>query len=567
MKKIISIITLAGLIFIVSCVSEDRMMRTNTSGTSVSAEQLGPDFNFGSRFINIVRDIGLTNASSAAQYFEDWGYDNFLSYTGCPFDEEAGRDFMSFYMVEDWNRRPWEYWYDNVMSPAHANQKIAAANEIPLFVAWAELLKVFAVSKLTLYYGPVIFSEYGTQDTKQFDYDTEKYLYEQIFEKLDWIQNDFQTALNAKSTQMNKFDNIYKGDLAKWLKFINTFRVQLAMRVVKADKGMAEREYNKAMSYAGTIGFILTNADNFNSPLNGSQYPLWQMSESWDDCRMGAEMEIVGVGLKDPRIKVWFDEVADKSETSLKDLGIYDREPGWRFKGIARGGWIRNGKSERTPYSKVSTYFRNSTSTHGTYRRILTAAQVQFLFAEATLRGWATPGNKTTQQWYEDGIRLSWADWGAATIDGRTVEVYINDDTSMPLEEYIDPRDETNSYKSRMTNKAIYAVKWDEASLTTNEMKLEKIMYQKWLASFQHGSEMWADRRRTGYPLIAYPAKNTSDAVWGRIPDGEELKRYVFVVQERTSNAAGVEEATKKLGGPNLISTRLWIHPAGSSNF
>ena len=562
MKKIISIITVILVFFIVSCVSEERMERTNRSQTSISMEQLAEDINFGTRYINVQRDLGLTNASSAAQYFEDWGYDNYLSYTGTPFDEEAGRDFMSFYMVEDWNNRPWNYWYDNVMSPAHANKKIAEEGGVPLFAAWAELHKIIAVSKLTLYYGPVIYSEYGDLSLKQFNYDGEQELYTQIFDNLDNIQKEFQTALDEGSTQMRaQFDAIYSGNLAKWLKFINTFRVQLAMRIVKADKDWALREYTKSMNDAN--GFILANADNFNSPLQGSTYPIYQMSEQWDDCRMGAEMEAVLVPLKDPRVRVWFNEITAASD--ITEFGLSGRDPGWRYKGIRRGGWIRNGKSERTPYSKVSQYFNRSASDGGTYRRILTAAQVHFIFAEATLRGWATPGGKTTKEWYESGIRMSWEDWDAPTIDGRTVEVYINDGTSMPMD-YTDPRDATNSYETTMTDPRIYTVKWDDAVLTTNELKLEKIMFQKWIASFQHGSEMWADKRRTNYPAIIDPAKNMSSATWGSIPDGEELKRYVFVMFERDSNADGVAEATKKLtNGQNLVSTRLWIHPAGNN--
>jgi hypothetical protein len=36
-----------------------------------------------------------------------------------------------------------------------------------------------------------------------------------------------------------------------------------------------------------------------------------------------------------------------------------------------------------------------------------------------------------------------------------------------------------------------------------------------------------------------------------------------FVNAERTGSAPAVADATAKLGGPDLINTRLWFAPAG----
>lgn len=549
MKKIIGIIILTVLVS--ACVTEDRFEEVNRNKTSITPESLAQNYNFGTRFSTLLRNIGVTNASSAAQYFEDWGCDNFLSHTGTPFDEENGRDYMSNYMVDSWNNYPWNYFYDNVVSTAHANKKLSLKADLPVFASWSELFKVIALSKMTLWFGPVIYSEYG-ENKSQFEYDSEPELYEQFFENLDEIQNVFEQ--NIESKELKRFDGIYGGDLTKWLRYINSLRLQLAVRIVKTDPVWARREYDKAMSYSGKLGFVLTNADNFKSPTQGNWYPFYQMSESWDDCRMGAGIEEVLVGYKDPRIHVWFDEVAPEMR---EELGVAGRDPGWAYKGIARGGWIRNGKSERTSFSKVSAYFdHRGSSIGGTFRRVMTAAEIHFIFAEASLRGWPTPGGKTAQEWYENGIRASWSDWGAE----GDVEAYITNDTNMPID-YVDPRDKDNSYKTKMTDPGIYTVKWNDG--LTNEGKLEKIMTQKWIASFQHTHEMWSDYRRTGYPKIANAAKNMSTDVWGRIEDDDYIKRYVFVEQERDNNPAGVAEATRKLGGPNLISTRLWIHPAG----
>ena len=533
MKTIISIITLAFLVS--SCVKEETLENINRRQTSITPEALAQDFNFGTRFPNVLRAIGL-NSTGVAQYAEDWGNDNFMRQTGTPLDEEGGRDMMSYYMVDSWNEYMWNHTYNNIMAPSNANKKLALSVKADLFAAWSELFQVIALSRTTVYYGPLIYSEYG-QIKKQYDYDSEEFLYQQFFEELDSIQAVFQTYANNKSQDLVKFDNSYKGDLTKWLKMINTLRLRLAMRIVKADPVLAKTQGEKAI--ADPVGLILSNTDNFTTSLLGGTYPAWTMSNNWNDCRMGSGIEEVLVGYKDPRIKVWFQPV--------ENLSLVADHPTWPYKGIAGGAYLQ-AKDDHTPFSKLGTYFGPS-GAGGSYRRVMTAAEINFILSEAALRGWSGL-TKSAKEYYEEGVRVSWLDWGAT----GDLSAYLADDISKPIN-YVDPNDHRNDYNTRMT----MTVKWNESAGL--EEKLEKIMMQKWIASFQHSNEMWSDQRRTGYPKFSDPAKNESNETWGRIEAGDVLKRYVFVLVERQNNPAGVEEATKKLGGPNKISTRLWIHP------
>ena len=90
-------------------------------------------------------------------------------------------------------------------------------------------------------------------------------------------------------------------------------------------------------------------------------------------------------------------------------------------------------------------------------------------------------------------------------------------------------------------------------------------MTQKWINGYTNSIEAWIDHRRTGYPKLPFNARNDSNADWGVIPADEFLKRQVFVNSQRENNKAAVEEATKFLGGPDLISTRLWWDTGGSN--
>jgi hypothetical protein len=214
---------------------------------SVSDASLAQDFNFGSRFATLLRNINPSG--DRYQYSIDWGADNFVRHTGTPLDEQGGRDIMSYFFVEDWNDVMWDHYYNNMMAPSLVVKNLAASQELFLFEAWADLFQVIAVSRLTTYYGPVIYSEYG-QDLKVFTYDSEQDLYNRLFAKLDTIQTVFKTFseyTDGRQVQLEKFDATYNGDLTKWLKFINSMKLRLTMRIVKAAPALAQEKFQEAL--------------------------------------------------------------------------------------------------------------------------------------------------------------------------------------------------------------------------------------------------------------------------------------------------------------------------------
>ena len=112
--------------------------------------------------------------------------------------------------------------------------------------------------------------------------------------------------------------------------------------------------------------------------------------------------------------------------------------------------------------------------------------------AEAALRGWA--GTQSAQYHYEEGVKASFEEWKAGGVDA-----YLQNDTGLPMD-YDDPRAEgaVNDFVNRIT----VTVKWDEAA--DNEVKLEKIMTQKWISGFHNTVETWVDHRRNDYPKLPF---------------------------------------------------------------
>lgn len=91
----------------------------------------------------------------------------------------------------------------------------------------------------------------------------------------------------------------------------------------------------------------------------------------------------------------------------------------------------------------------------------------------------------------------------------------------------------------------------------TQEQKLEKIIIQKWIALYPNGQEAWSEWRRTGYPKLHTPLKNTSN---GEVNSEQGIRRMHYSIQTARSEEeqAVYDEAVKLLDGPDSPATKLW---------
>lgn len=527
MKRIL--IALVSSIAFLACT--ENFVETNQNPNQISDELLKQDFNLvGSPFSNMIFNL------NGHQIEEDLCADNWMGYMGTPTDFVGNVNNTTYYIR--WNSF-WGRQYGSIMSPAKQVVQLAKDNNLPLFATWAKLIRVLSMSKLTAVHGPIIYSQYGTT-ANSILYDKESDLYPLFFKQLDSIQTEF--AANKTYTGFKKFDpTLYGGSIPQWQKVVNSLRLRLAMRIAKVDPAQAKTQGEKALS--DPAGLITTNADNFVNSLNGNKIPVAQICYEWDDTRMGAVMESFLIGLNDGRISKYFAPMPSSS------AALYADHPTMPYKGVRNGAYIK-AKAERVPFSKVAESFQTVQT-----RRNFTAAEVAFLKAEAGLRGWVGAGDPKAN--YEDGIKLSFADWGASGVDA-----YLVDKTSKPIN-YVDPIDARNNFTSSST----VTVAWNETD--SNEMKLEKIITQKYLNTFTNTLEAWVDFRRTGYPKIPTVAKNDSNADWGVIPANEWIKRMPFINGERTGNTAAVTDAVTKMGAgaKDDIATRLWWDTGKAANF
>uniref|UniRef100_UPI003216B53A SusD/RagB family nutrient-binding outer membrane lipoprotein n=1 Tax=uncultured Draconibacterium sp. TaxID=1573823 RepID=UPI003216B53A len=531
MKKIIYIfITIFALVF---SACTDNFEEINTNPYQISQESLKQDFNYvGAYFQPMFSNI------FGNQVNHNLVNESFVRHLATPTPFVGGVNNTTYYIR--WNGY-WNRIYNNIFAPGRQVIQIAENDKFDgyeVFIAWADLIRIIGATRLSAYHGPIIYSDYGSTST-EIMYDSEATLYNTWFSELDDILAVFKA--NTSYAGLKKFDATYNGKIDQWIKFTNSMRLRLAMRISKVAPDLAKAQGEKAIADDG--GLILANADNMMVSLYGAYFHPAQICFSWNDTRMSATMESVLIGYKDGRIAKYFDPVADAS--------LVTDHPDYPYKGIRNGAYLV-AKDDHTSYSTISSDFKDATD-----RRLFTACETHFLLAEAALREWEGAGN--AQDHYEEGVRASFSEWSAGGVD-----TYLQDDTSVPID-YNDvvydgiEDGAVNDFQTRMS----ITIKWDETA--DNETKLERIMTQKWIAGYMNTVETWVDHRRTDYPKLPFNYQNDSNSDWGVIAADDFLRRMPFIQGERDNNPTGVADATSKLGGPDEIGTRLWWDTGGSN--
>ena len=446
-------------------------------------------------------------------------YSNYMA-TPTPFD--GGSNNSTYTMVSGWNSQAWADAYGFVMS--QVKSVFTNGQAYPDFIAWARIIRVEAMHRISDIYGPIIYTHYGTVNADgSVTYDSQKDAYYAFFNDLDSaITVLTPLAQSGAKSGFTDFDYSYGGSYTEWVKFANTLRLRLALRIVNIDPAKAQTEGELAL--ANPIGILTDNTDNYNVSTGTQSHPLNVINNSWGDIRFGATLGSFLNGYKDAR--------APKYALPATDPAVAGQIIG------VRTGINIDDKSRYEGYSQMVT-FSNSI-------QLMTSAEAWFLKAEAALRGWAGAGNAGAN--YNKGILTSFSQYG---LDGTS---YMNDATDLP-QAYTDPKSivaGANNVTSAPELSTI-TIQWDAAA--TFAQQLERIITQKYIAMYPEGQEAWSEYRRTGYPKLWPNVVNTSS---GLIPSAKGIRRLPFSIDEVNSNPAGVAGAVTLLGGPDTGGTPLW---------
>lgn len=501
----------------------------NTNPTALTDEQINADFTLISAFLQQAQRAIIPQDVGTYQLAENLSSDVYSGYMGAEAPFIANSNNMTYNLVDGWNQSIWTYRYANVMNPTY--KVIALAEKDPSLKdldAFARIIRVSAMSRVSEKIGPIIYSQYNKLDANNnVPYDKQEDLYPLFF-------NDLETAITTLkglkgspvSSQMKKADLAYAANnYDNWLRYANTLRLRLALRLAYVDPALARNEGEKALDPANG-GFLEDNNQNCFIALSVT-HPLNTIGYDWSDIRMGAEMESFLTGYNDPRVSKYFKPAEDANP-----------EVFGKYKGI-RSGIEIDSKSRYDSYSRLVAFSQDK-------MQIMVAAESWFLRAEAALRGWKNAGDPKEN--YDNGISRSFEMYGLSAAS------YKNDATSKP-KPYIDPNSVVPGANDVLTGSpylSTITIKWEDSD--DNNRKLERIITQKWIALFPDGEEAWTEYRRTGYPIL-FPVVVNKSA--GAIPTIPGVRRIPIPIREFNTNTGAAEEAAASLGGPNTGATRL----------
>ncbi len=517
----------------------DKFEDYNTDPYGIRDEQLEADFNtIGLPFKQIQLSIYVNDPAWNTQLQQNLIADIYSGYMMSPTPFSGNTNNTNYALVAGWNSYPWSDAYDMVMKPV-AKIKTLTEGKYDNFYAWSLILKVEAMHRVSDIYGPIIYSKFGQLNADgSVDYDSQKDAYYAFFAELKTAIDILtplaqQEAAGAlKVIPFQPFDLAYNGSYTKWVKFANTLRLRLAIRISDVDAVKAKTEGEAAL--ANPFGLLVRNSENFVISIP-TTHPLNVINNSWGDIRLGAPVESILTGYDDPRLPFYAlpatDTVFIEKDGEGNIIPVY--------KGIRQGINI-DAKVRYGNYSALATFPDKIT--------LMTTAEAWFLKAEAALRGW--DGADDAQTAYENGISFSFQQYEAEGL-----QAYLADDVSTAAP-YVDPKSvkvgendiaEDSPHLSKAT------IKWDDGASFEN--KLEKIITQKWIAMYPEGQEAWSEFRRTGYPKLFPVVLNKSD---GEISTEAFIKRIKFSSGEYSTNTAGVTKAVGLLGGPDTGGTSLW---------
>ncbi len=389
---------------------------------------------------------------------------------------------------------PWPVIYTNLRDNElilnlSKNNASAAVYEGP-----ALILKSYMTAMLTDIYGDVPYSQAlkGTEGNVTPAYDMQ----EEIYLGENGILTNLDKAIiliqDYAGVQPLEGDILFKGNLAKWLTFAKSLKIKYLMRVSnemnpsnELQQMFSEGDFMTSNEQNATFSFTDGPPNNFRmATLRAGDFNLFIMSET---------MEEILSEYNDSRQEIFFRPIGNDPS-------------GTEYKGFLNGPDASNTSISVANYSLSGEIFRENTS--ALEANFLTAAEVQFLLAEAAEKGFIAADAKTL---YDSGVTLSFDYWN----------------TTLP-NDYL-----TSGATSFGNNGAD---------------KIKQIISQKWLHNIINGYEGWIEYRRTGFPeLKTISASLNNDMIPVRMP---------YPADEQALNSVNFNLATQT--NQNSINSPVW---------
>jgi len=398
------------------------------------------------------------------------------------------------------------YWQVLYTDARDANQIISdsKANGNTAMQAVGLILRAYSFAQLTDLWGDIPFKKalQGQNGIFTASYDGQQMVYTDAdlgilpsLKAADDLLKSSVTAING--------DLVYGGSLIKWRKFCNGLRLRYLLRASsKLPTAAAE------MQQIVTDGNIFQNATESAELALPSSVPyafpsLTERSGDYSIKYLNSLLYNTFVSTGDQqRLSLLFAKNVTNQNASGFNFNYYGGMP-----------IVADANTAQVASSSGfnSTIFLSNPSSVVLKARVITYQEVQFILAEARLKGLITTG--TPAAFYLNGITGAYADYG---LDATSATAY-----------------EANT-----------AVIYNPATA------LSQIITQKWIGNFDVGFEGWIEYRRTGIPAF--------DATSANLNGGKISSRFIYPTDEQTINATNYKAELVLQGGTDNPNYKAW---------
>ena len=451
---------------------------------------------------------------------------------------DVGTNYNSYNQSLDGITTMWNTVYSHLNS---LNTVIRGFESDPLYtnvVQIARIWRSWMILRATDIWGDIPYFRACDGSGEAAPYDSQKDIYDDLFKTLA----DAVTKFDATKNNPQNIDLLYGGDYASWIRFANSLRLRMAIRISLVDPARAKTEAESAIA-----GGLISNAAQkagikCDATSNSARHP-YNYIYAQGGFGMSLTLQNIVTGLGG---QAW---PATVNATEHPDM-VDPRAPVMFNPSPVTGRWV----GTRPGLIQVpATDVTNNIARIGSFcysdptRRfnILRYSEVCFLLAEAKVRfpSWNT-GPGTAESWYLAGIRDNMTEWGIAAA---VVNAYLENAT---------PNVNGTTVPFMNTGGA-------------SNSQLDKILTQKWLALFPEGGwEAWADHRRTQIPKFI-PQQNVNSQWFPGAYDSTQdvpqnyIRRCAYPNSEKTLNQANLDAALAPLGGQyeGYMRKPMWWDP------
>lgn len=391
----------------------------------------------------------------------------------------------------------------------------------PEYVYLAKFFRAYQFYELTRTFGDIPYSE-ALKGESAGDlspvYDTQETIIPALLNELK------EANEGLKSISTIDGDIIFGGSALKWRKLINSLRLRILIDL-SLKQSVAALNVASQFKDIYTNEVLMENLDD-NGQLvyldqSGTRY--FEFLGKYGSVGMSATFVDMLKDLKDPRLFVFC-----------------QRNPNAVTAGLAENDFNAYGGADPTlPYGQISEERNKGTVSMVNPRyysdpvnephMLMGYPELQFILAEATVRGWIENGNLAkAKSFYENGVKESFAFY----------EKY-----ALYYSSYLGSSAATAYLAQPLVN-------FDSA--TSTEKRIEYIITQKYIQFyFQSGWEQFYNNRRTGYPLFTVGGAVGNNGV---VP-----VRWMYPQNENNQNTVNVEAAVKRQFGTDNINGKMWL--------